>query len=381
MRVTNKMIANTVLTNLNADLKRLQKQQDQMSTGHVVSKPSDDPVIGARVMTLDSVLKQHDQYDKNMDDALGWMQTSETALGNLTDALQRVRELTVYGANGTLSQTDREALAKEVEQLTGNVVQIANTSYANRYVFAGTKTTTSPFDANGNYKGCSTVPVVNEPVGTGDGTTTVFNLAQKPVTSSPPPSLTVGGAAYTLVPSPPSTMPSDSQYSIDYNTGKITFGVAPAAGQPIVANYSYYDSSTEGKLDWEVSQGVQMTVNIGGINAFVNSDVFNILNDIQSNLTAGNTDNLSNTMLSKLDNAIDNTLNLRAALGAKSNRLEMAQNQSSSESIDYEQLLSKLNDVDMAKIYTDFNMQETVYQSALNTGARIVQQSLLDFLR
>lgn len=381
MRVTNKMVANTVLTNLSADLRRLQKLQDQTSSGHVVSKPSDDPVIGTRVMTLDTVMKQHDQYDRNMDDALGWMQTTETALGSLTDALQRARELTVYGANGTLSKTDREALAKEVEQLTGNVVQIANTSYANRYVFAGTKTTTSPFDANGNYSACSTVPVVAEPVGTGDGTTAVFNLAQKPVSSSPPPSLTVGGVAYTLVPSPPSTVPTDQQYSIDYSSGKITFGVAPAALQPIVADYSYYDSSTEGKMDWEVSQGVPMTVNIGGFNAFVNPDVFSILNNIKSNLVAGNTDNLSNSMLSKLDTAIDNTLNFRATLGAKCNRLEMAQNQSSSESIDYEQLLSKLNDVDMAKVYTDFKMQEAVYQSALNTGAKIIQPSLLDFLR
>lgn len=382
MRVTNKMIANTVLTNLSADLRRMQKLQDQTSSGHVVSKPSDDPVIGARVMTLDSVMKQHDQYDRNMDDALGWMQTTETALGSLTDALQRVRELTVYGANGgALSQTDREALAKEVEQLTGNIVQIANTSYANRYVFAGTKTTTAPFDANGNYSAGSTVVVSGEAVGTGDGATAVFNLTQKPVSSSPQPSLTVGGVAYTLVPSPPSTVPADQQYSIDYSTGKITFGAAPAALQPIVANYSYYDSSTEGKMDWEVSQGVPMTVNIGGINAFVNPDVFSILNNIKSNLVDGNTDNLSNNMLSKLDTAIDNTLNSRAALGAKCNRLEMAQKQSSSESIDYEKLLSKLNDVDMAKVYTDFKMQEAVYQSALNTGAKILQPSLLDFLR
>lgn len=305
MRVTNKMLSQTVLTNLNANLKRLQKLQNQMSTGHVVSRPSDDPVVGARVMNLDTIMKQHSQYERNMDDALGWLETTEQALGGLTDALQRARELAVYGANGSLSQTDRDALAKEVKELTGNVVQIANTSYAGRYIFAGTKTTTAPFDADGKYNGNS-------------------------------------GAA--------------------------------------------------GRMNWEISQGVTMTVNIDGNDAFnpasinpVTLDgsykIFNMLHDLQTALESSDTTNLSGAILQNLDQAIENTLNLRAAAGAKCNRLEMLKNQFSSESINYEQLLSKLNDVDMAKIYTDYKMQEAVYQSALNTGARILQPTLLDFLR
>ncbi len=295
MRVTNKMIAQTVLNNLGTGLSRLQKLQDQMSSGYMVSRPSDNPVVATRVMTMNSVMKQHEQYERNVDDAIGWLEATDKALGNLTDALQRARELALYGANGTLSSTDRSALAQEVEQLTASVVQIANTSYAGRYIFAGTMTTTSPFAE-----------------------------------------------------------------------------VPPGSGIVVY-------SGNNGQLEWEVGQGVTVNININGRDAFIDSDVFASLNDLRTNLQSSGT--FDTTILSRLDSAIDSTLNLRASMGAKNNRLEMALNRYSMEKINYEQLLSKLNDVDIAKIYTDFKMQEAVYQSALNTGARILQPTLLDFLR
>lgn len=305
MRVTNKMLSMTVLNNLGANLNRLQRLQDQMSSGQVISKPSDDPVVGARVLTLNSVIQQHEQYDRNTNDALSWLEATEKALGSLTDVLQRVRELTVAGANGTLAPTDREAIAKEVEQLTGNIFQIANTSFANRYIFAGTKTTDAAF------------------------------------TEAPP------------------------------GSGTIVY------------------SGNTGKLEWEVSQGVTITVNIDGSEAFNpaipgivgDPSIFTLLKELKDNLQSGNTAHLSGTTLGQLDLAIDNVLNLRAAAGAKSNRLEMAQDRYAVETINYKALKSKLNDVDLARLVTDFKMQENVYQAALNTSARIIQPSLLDFLR
>jgi len=305
VRVTNKMIANTVLYNLSANLKRMQKLQDQMSTGNVISKPSDDPVIATRVLTLNSVMSQHDQYYTNMDDAIGWMEAADAALDSLCDALDLAKEKAVYGANDTLSQTDRDAIAEEIEQLTGNIIQIANTSFGGRYIFSGTKTNTTPYDDNGNY---------------------------------------------------------------------------------------YGNSGVDGKLYWEVSQGVTIAINVDGDEVFNPSTVspitpdgshtfFNVLHDLQTALRNSDSDSLSGVILSNLDKLKDNVLNVRAAVGAKCQRLEMAQKQSANETTNYEELLSKLNDVDIAVIYTDFKMQETVYRSALNAGANIMQYSLLDFLK
>ncbi|BAF60292.1 flagellin and related hook-associated proteins [Pelotomaculum thermopropionicum SI] len=299
MRVTNKMIAQTVLNNLAANLNRLQKLQDQMSSLHVVSKTSDDPMIATRVVTLNSVLKQHDQYEQNISDAKNWIETTESTLGNVTDALQRAREQAVYGANGTLDQTSREAIAQEIDNIFDNIVQLANTNFAGRYIFGGTKTTTKPFESDGEYKG---------------------------------------------------------------NEGK------------------------EGELKWEISQKVEMIVNIDGKKVFGDTSaagdngIFTVLNNLRAHLRSGDTQAVSNTDLGELDRVINGILNLRASLGAKANRLETATSQSGGERTNYEALLSKLNDVDLAKVVTDFSMQENVYQAALSTGARIILPSLVNFL-
>jgi len=294
MRVTNRMIAQTVLNNLGINMNKLQKQQDQMSSLHVVARTSDDPVIATRVLTLNSVLKQHDQYERNIGDALGWVQTTENTLGNLNDVLQRARELAVYGANGTLDQAGREAIAMEIEQIFDNVAQLANTSYAGRYIFGGTMTATRPFDSAGGYSG---------------------------------------------------------------------------------------NSGADGRMDWEISQGMTMTVNIDGEVAFSNTGIFTTLDNLKTHLQSGDIVSIGGADLAGLDTAINDVLNLRASLGAKANRLETAQKQAGDEKINYEALVSKLNDVDLARLVTDFKLQENVYQAALDVGARILKPTLVDFLR
>lgn len=294
MRVTNKMIAQTVLNNLGTNLKRLQKLQDQMSSLQVVSRMSDDPAVATRVVTLNSILSQSEQYERGIDDAAGWLETTENALGNVTDALQRARELAVYGANGALDQTDRDAIAAEIEQIFDSVVQLANTSYAGRYIFAGTKTTETPFDSDGNYSG---------------------------------------------------------------------------------------NSGAGGQLNWEISQGVTMTVNIDGEAAFIDTGVFSALRDLKTHLRSGDIEAIGGADLAALDSAIDGVLNLRASLGAKTKRVEVIKDLTWDEKLNYEELKSSLNDIDLAKAVTEFKMQENAYHAALNVGARIILPSLVDFLR
>ncbi|HBS58193.1 MAG TPA: hypothetical protein DEA44_02880, partial [Firmicutes bacterium] len=81
--------------------------------------------------------------------------------------------------------------------------------------------------------------VTGESLGNGDGTNTTFTLAKTPVAAAPQPSITVDGEVYTLVAGDPSTVAGSKEYSINYNTGVITFGIAPAAGKEVKATYDY----------------------------------------------------------------------------------------------------------------------------------------------
>lgn len=145
MRVTNNTLINNMLRHLNRGLSRLDRHQQQLASGKQILRPSDDPAGVISVMELRSSLAENDQLLKNVTGALSWLESVDTVLGSVTSVLHRAKELTVYAATGTLNSDDRNAIVKEVEQLFANVLELSNASHGGRYLFAGQKSTTMPF--------------------------------------------------------------------------------------------------------------------------------------------------------------------------------------------------------------------------------------------
>ncbi|MBC7319922.1 flagellar hook-associated protein FlgL [bacterium] len=146
MRVTYNTIANNVLRNLSNNLTRLEKLQSQLSSGKKVIKPSDDPVSASRIMGLRSTLNANSQYNRNVDFLETELNIADRALQNLSSALSRVKSLAIRGANESLSQEDRDAIAGEVNQIIDYIIQVGNTDIAGRYIFGGYKTTSAPLE-------------------------------------------------------------------------------------------------------------------------------------------------------------------------------------------------------------------------------------------
>ncbi|WP_258359765.1 flagellar hook-associated protein FlgL [Moorella sulfitireducens (nom. illeg.)] len=308
VRITNRMLGQNVVRNINRNLDNMYRTQEQMSTGKRVNRPSDDPIVVARVLAFKTSIAANDQYKKNMEDARGWLDASERALGMATDVLQRARELAVYGSNGTMPEESMRALGQEVDQLLDEMVQVANTSYGGRYVFGGTYTTATPF-----------VKVSD--------------------TTSP-------------------------DYPVRYE-------------------------GNSGRLNWEMAPEVVVAVNEDGEkifknaikdNAGVTSSIFDLLTELRDALNNGNNTAVSNT-LGKFDQAIDHILNIRATMGAKSNRLEMAMSRLDDTQIGLTSTMSKLEDVDLAETVMNYKNRENVYRASLATGAMVLQPSLIDYLR
>jgi len=156
MRVTFNMIANNVLKNLSSNLTRLEKLQNQLSSGKKIIKPSDDPVSTSRLIELKSTLNADKQYSRNIDFLKTELNVADKALQDISSTLTRVKELAVRGANETLSEENRNAIAEEVDQLIDHLIQIGNTNVSGRYIFGGYKTSEAPLEKSGNavlYKG------------------------------------------------------------------------------------------------------------------------------------------------------------------------------------------------------------------------------------
>jgi flagellar hook-associated protein 3 FlgL len=124
---------------------KISASQNQVSTGKRITQPSDDPLGTQRAIDLRGALEGNSQYTNTVQDSSGWLQTADDAMSQITDVLHRVQELAVQGGSDTTSQTARNSLADEIDQLTEAVKQNANTSYQGAYVFSGTKTTTPPY--------------------------------------------------------------------------------------------------------------------------------------------------------------------------------------------------------------------------------------------
>jgi flagellar hook-associated protein 3 FlgL len=139
MRVTTAMLAETTLANIERNLDRVQELQSQITSGSRITKPSDDPIGAARALSFQEGVEQTGQYLSNIDQAQSWLNTTDSALGSVTEMLQRARELAVQAASGTMTPTDLNVVVAEVTQLQKDALDLSHAKYGAYYLFAGTR--------------------------------------------------------------------------------------------------------------------------------------------------------------------------------------------------------------------------------------------------
>ncbi len=145
MRITHRMIAESVNINLQQGLASLDQRSRQLSTGKTFSRPSGDPVGTNRVMRYREAVSQNERYLLNISEAKGWLQATEAALMEGLDVLQRVRELSIYGADGALAEAELHSIAEEVSEFYRHLVGVGNTEFNGLYIFGGHCTGTPPY--------------------------------------------------------------------------------------------------------------------------------------------------------------------------------------------------------------------------------------------
>ncbi|ODS32173.1 MAG: flagellar hook-associated protein FlgL [Candidatus Scalindua rubra] len=152
-RVNLETFINTTLTNIQQSTSQMSKLQEQISTGKKINRPSDEPAGARKILNLRSEDLRLDQFSSNIQTATQSLEFGESVLQNTSNMIQRVQELTMQGVSDTVDQNGRNIIASEINQLLESVLQSANSSRSGRYAFAGTKTTTVPFEATRNSKG------------------------------------------------------------------------------------------------------------------------------------------------------------------------------------------------------------------------------------
>jgi len=117
----------------------------QIASGQSVNTPSDNPADAAMLVRNAGQTAEADQFQRSASSISGELQNADSALNSVVTVLQRAISLGVEGANGTLNDSDRAALAAEVQGIQSQLLSIANLSYQGTYLFAGTATQTTPY--------------------------------------------------------------------------------------------------------------------------------------------------------------------------------------------------------------------------------------------
>lgn len=158
MRISTQMMYQQNMRGITDSQSKWLSYGEQMSTGKRVNRPSDDPIAASQAVVLSQAQSQNSQYTLARTFATQKVSLEENILGQVTTALQSAQEKIVYAGNGTLSDSDRNSLATDLQGIRDQLMNLANSTDGNgRYIFAGYKTDAVAFDqATGKYSGGDT---------------------------------------------------------------------------------------------------------------------------------------------------------------------------------------------------------------------------------
>ncbi|MDP4098600.1 flagellar hook-associated protein FlgL [Paenibacillus sp. P96] len=167
MRITNNMLSSQLMLNLNRNAGQMNNTQIQLATGRKLNKPSDDPSGITYSLRYRAELSSNEQYQKNVDSAVSWLEFNDTVIDQAGNVVQRLRELTVQASTGTNPQSALDSINEEVKQLKAQLIDISNSTLNGKYVFNGEmydeKPYNFPMNADGSFDTSGAAAIVTDP--------------------------------------------------------------------------------------------------------------------------------------------------------------------------------------------------------------------------
>jgi len=142
MRVTTFMTYQRMTLNLNAKTEDAARLANMIATGKRISKPQEDPRAWSQAMDLRQGLRELETFQKNLDFAVAWNETTVNTLNSFSDLLDEAIQTVISAINNS---EDRATQIRTIEQISQQALDLANTQYDGRYIFSGTKFSTAPF--------------------------------------------------------------------------------------------------------------------------------------------------------------------------------------------------------------------------------------------
>lgn len=323
-RVTEKSSQASVSYALNKTKTRLENLQLKGSTLKSISKPSDNPISNVEALELKSVKSDNGQFSKNINHASLSLSTTEQALDQLTDILNKAKEIAIAQSSDIYNEDVRRNVSNEVVQLKNQLVSVANKRSGNRFLFAGHKSLTQPFAPDGKYQG--------------------------------------------------------DNGKIRLEVSKDFFVPINLSGEEVFLHLEKNDRLDAKKKDSLPEQGPIQSRDLASVKApKVSNNMFTLLDSLIAGLETNDSDTIKET-LEQFDDNISHLITLRTRMGSLANTLSASSNQLEKDNIDIDTRKSKLIDADIAELYSDLTRQKSILETTYKASSNLMNKKLLDFL-
>jgi flagellar hook-associated protein 3 FlgL len=406
MRISSNFMFDSGVSQLGTLSSNLAKTQMQLSTNRRMLTAADDPIASARALEVTQSASLNEQYGVNRENARSSLSQATLVLQSTTMLIQDVKELAVHAGNGSMTASDREALAIELEGRLDDLLDQANTADgAGGYLFSGYKSTTIPFtktSSGANYLGDQ-----------GQRMLQVGSSRQIPISASGSAAFennVTGNGTFVTRPATANTgsgivssgVVSDATLLTGHDY-EVRFAISAAT--PPVTTYTIADTTTgldvtAAPVPYESGAEITfegMTFTVDGKPA--DGDVFtakpsekqslfttvtNLIGALrQSAAGAAGQARLTNDLNAAHDNlnsALDNVLGTQATFGAHLKELDYLDSSGDDLNIQYESQLSDLQDLDMVKAISQFSQQQFTLEAAQKSFKSVSGLSLFNFI-
>ena len=407
MRIATSTIFDQSVAAMNQQQSQMLKTQQQISANLRVLTPSDDPIASARALEIGQADSINTQYGVNSQTASDRLAQTDQTLGSITDLLQSVRQSAVSAGNGSLSASDRAAIATDVQSSYDQLMGIANTTDGEgNYLFSGFQTNVKPFvqtaSGGAQYLGDDGQRLVQASSGSqiavSESGADVFMRVRTSngTFSVSAPTTNTGSAVYTQGTVTDPTAITGHQYRIaftvtgsgtsavtTYDVLDVTAGTTVATAQPYTSNGAIaFDG-----MSLQV-QGDPATGDVVQIDPSTNQDIFTTISKLVAalrapvNSTASTTQlqNSLNDAIANLDQGLNTVNSVRAGVGTREQQSDSLKSTSDTLSVQFKQNISHLQDLDYAKAVSDLVQEQNSIQAAQKTFLQTAQLSIFNYL-
>ena len=324
MRITNASMVRSHLYDTQKNLTNMSKINQQISTGKVINTISDDPHKAIKIMNINNEIKYTEKYNYNIDETVGWMNTTDGALDNVGNLLGEIKETILKVGNGTYSQNEMKSLNEDMNEKIKQLADTLNSTHGGKYLFGGSSVDDAP------------ITVIENP----DGTVKLEFSKDK------------NGQ----------TIPNTDDLKADISSGI--------------------------NIDYNISVGEILNIKDGNGNTVNLLDEINNLSTLMNDIANGDEqtaakakETLLNDTKGKIDTLFDHVVNERTSLGVRVSTAEKIKELNDEDILNIQDVLSKTQDTDVVEKFIELKSAEMIYQASIQVGAKLIQPTILDYIR